>query len=1034
MGQMIDLKPSYFGEGIVWESFRDKLPSTSIVYNGREINGREFDFCVLLENKGILIVEVKGWNPTKVKVFGPDNIVVEGFQNSLTSPKKQANAYRYAMVNKIKEKLKSNPVVFDMVCYPFISRKEFYDLRLEIVCEEEFVLFKEDLENTEQLIKKIDQAYGKVSFGTRDNFDSELMIKVRRFFEPEVEDIHSEEENIYSKLELYPSSIDEKEIKGIVKSYFSGTKIFAFFNDRDSFQTLCFSIENEMRKVGIKNNGNNLEFGDPPSFLKPVEKGELKIFNFEAYYVDDKILKLRRYSTAEGKVNDEALLVLQKLDKLTSFNVNQFQIEHSDSDKNVLVEAGAGTGKTFSMISRISYLCNKKKNPIVDLDKEIVMVTFTNDAAYNMKKRLKQLFINYSVLTSNNKYHRFINAVDFASISTIHKYTIELLKKLTLYTGLGVQFKISEDQYVRGKKYDEYLDSFFNRKIEEDENFTRTLPIQLYDLKDKLMKLAKTLLTKSVDIRCITSEALGQANDYIPFFNELITEVIIPAERDYFEYMHSTNRMDLIECIILLNSVLQKKSFKPFTDGVVKYLFIDEFQDTDDIQIDLFKRLQSLIGDNCKAFIVGDLKQSIYRFRGAKLSAFSRLSEFEGEWNKYFLNKNYRTDSRLLDCYDDIFKLMGDKKYLPYSNHDRLSGVKTFETESANILLKYESHIKDEDEFYDSVFDVIKREKCKITEMGKHRSLSQDERTIAILVRKNYQVTKIVQEGLKRNIDVKISSGGDLFRLESTHDLYKLLLAIKNNKNPLMLLNFIESNYISANINYLAMNEMNSEEKTKYLTDFLNIYFLSIMDITWDNFIMLAHNKPILYVLKYAYDHLKPWAQFSDELYPQRQYMVNYECLIEAILSTGKFDIQTLNSVSEYLRINIVTGQERESRTLFDMNSTAINVVCLTIHKSKGLEYGTVVLPYTFEDISDPNKDKMEINFSDGKLSYLVKFRNKGITYNSYYNQEIQINEQISEESRILYVALTRAIRNCIWFKNLDSKPKMCWANQMEVD
>lgn len=60
-------------------------------------------------------------------------------------------------------------------------------------------------------------------------------------------------------------------------------------------------------------------------------------------------------------------------------------------EKNTLVEAGAGTGKTHSMVSRVAYLCNKRRNNISCIEDELAMVTFTNDAAINMKKRLKQI-------------------------------------------------------------------------------------------------------------------------------------------------------------------------------------------------------------------------------------------------------------------------------------------------------------------------------------------------------------------------------------------------------------------------------------------------------------------------------------------------------------------------------------------------------------------------------------------------------------------------------------------------------------------
>ena len=225
---------------------------------------------------------------------------------------------------------------------------------------------------------------------------------------------------------------------------------------------------------------------------------------------------------------------------------------------------------------------------------------------------------------------------------------------------------------------------------------------------------------------------------------------------------------------------------------------------------------------------------------------------------------------------------------------------------------------------------------------------------------------------------------------------------------------------------------MTDNEKLDYLTNLLNNYFMEKLGVSWDSFIMLAHNNPILYVLKKAYDYLKPWANYSSKLFAQKEYRANYECLVEAVLSTGRYDVITITSISEYLRINIVTSQEKESRTLFENKNDKINIVCLTIHKSKGLEYGTVVLPYTSEDISDVTKEKIEASYSSDKLAYFVRFRNKGMEYNSNYDQTILASEQISEESRILYVALTRAMRNIVWLKDVDKTVKLNWASQME--
>ena len=104
MAKMIDDKPSYKGELKLWESLKEYLPNDVVVYNHREINGRQYDFCVMAENIGVLIVEVKGWLANKICVKGVDNIEVEGYDKPETSPKKQARAYRFGLLNKISEK------------------------------------------------------------------------------------------------------------------------------------------------------------------------------------------------------------------------------------------------------------------------------------------------------------------------------------------------------------------------------------------------------------------------------------------------------------------------------------------------------------------------------------------------------------------------------------------------------------------------------------------------------------------------------------------------------------------------------------------------------------------------------------------------------------------------------------------------------------------------------------------------------------------------------------------------------------------
>ena len=84
------------------------------------------------------------------------------------------------------------------------------------------------------------------------------------------------------------------------------------------------------------------------------------------------------------------------------------------------------------------------------------------------------------------------------------------------------------------------------------------------------------------------------------------------------------------------------------------------------------------------------------------------------------------------------------------------------------------------------------------------------------------------------------------------------------------------------------------------------------------------------------------------------------------------------------------------------------------------------------EDISNENKEKLNIYLNKEKFAYFVRFDNGEIEHNSNYDATVEIKEQISEETRILYVALTRTIRNCIWFKDLDSNANVSWTDEME--
>lgn len=1037
MATMIDKKPEYKGEGKVWEAFSDNLPSEVIVYNGREVNGRELDFCILMKNVGLIVIEVKGWIADSIfDVSGLDEIVIRGYSKPVKSPKKQARAYRFGLLNMIKDKYNVSPLIFDLVCYPFISKAQYYEKRLDIVSEERLTIFKEDLEDAMKLGAKLLNAYNQCKATPHTVMDDSLVTKIRQHFEPHFQvekTLEISDQVSYSVLYAFLGKMKKKQGHDIVKGYLKGTKSVIFVESEDVADSILYILEDELNEKGIVTDKNNLKFKQLGNEFV-IKNKSFCMFNFELYVVP-KLGELIQepFTIYEGLCSDKERTFVYTLAENSSFNVQQYFIEHASIEKNILVRAGAGTGKTYSMVSRIAYLCNKFEYPVVNLIDNIAMVTFTNDAADNMKNRLKQLFINYFVLTSNPKYLRYIEDIDFMRISTIHKFAREVIKESSIQMGLGNNFAITSGDFVKELIYEKYLNAFIAKKEAENSNFINEIKLPLYQFRRMLIEFSNQLYNKSIDIKKIKEEALGQSPALMPFFNEIILDVIIAAEKEYKEKNQDSNKVDLRETMILLNEVVNQKD-KEKTHLNYKYIFIDEFQDTDDAQIESFLKIQNLIGSSCKLFVVGDLKQSIYRFRGATISAFRQLKATPDKWEEHTINTNYRTDSRLLDTMDNIFQGMGRNSWLPYTyGSDHLVSTINAGAKEDELFECVPYHSKNGEQMK-VLLSLLRKEKTKILALESKRKLSKEERTISILVRENWQIDAIVNgcKELDESIDIETKVGGDLYQLESTIDFGKLLSALTNPDNPVYLTNFIESNYVEVELDYQGLQNCDKEKQKNILVSVLDRFFQEKMGKNWNELIAFVQANPVLLVLKIIVEALRPWNQFSEDDEKRRFYKSNYELLIEKIVKAYSVDYLTLTVVANSVQINILTKQKELARSTAE-DESGIKILCTTVHKAKGLEYGTVILPFTVQAIDNLKKANTDVNYSNGKLAYSIKVDENKKDCNTNYDSQEEIGQRVCEEARILYVALTRAIRNCIWMKDLDKKPNMSWSSILEV-
>ena len=1039
MAKVIDKEPKYEGEKIVWTAFASQLPQHWVVYNTRSVNGREYDFCVMAPEIGLFIIEVKGWESSGIlTVVDQNTIFIAGREDAEDSPRGQARGYRFNMLKKIQKELGMNPLVMSFVCYPLISEEQYRDKGLSIVSEVNETIFKDDLLDSTKLYQKFIGRYNIDKGAKHDNLDAKRFALLRHNFEPNY-DLKIEMEKLnpgYSRLRTYKKLITDNEVNEIVEEYFKGIKELVFVDTRESLLRIVTKLDEQFMFRKIHPDKSDLIIGTKPIDFALVQNS-FSIFNFQIEVINDlEEHVMEDLLIEEGVCSDEETEVLRALSEISVFNFQQYEIEHAPSDKNILIAAGAGTGKTYSMVSRVAYLCNRTADAVVDIAGDITMITFTNDAAENMKRRVKKMFVNYFVLTSNEKYMKLIDDMNKVQISTIHKFAISLLQKHCMRMGLGYDSQISNETFNRRQLYHHYLNEYLELKNTENPDFVRQLTMPTYKLEELLIGFSDKLYDRSIDIKRLELKDFGTSMASIPYFNELILDVIIKAEREYADQLKEMNMFGLRECMIQIHDLVSEGKLLKHSSNY-KYVFVDEFQDTDDIQIDTITELQKVFGSQCRLFIVGDLKQSIYRFRGASLTAFDKVKGTKGigSWVDYSLNRNYRTDQRLLDIYHQAFLEMGSKGILPYvQEDDRLKSQLVKEYEDDNLIKKLDVHSKDKESFYDDLFEAVRNQVVKLEKLATTKNLSAEEKTIAILVRYNYQISNIIKEFDKSgSVEYKIcvTEGGDLYRLNSTFDLYKLVLAITHPHNKVYLTNLIKSNFITLGVNIAGLSGCSDENKTKELIRLLDEHFMLHMGKNWNQIVSDFEVRPVLVVLREVYESCKPWVHYKEKE-SQKKYRENFDCLVEKITYKYSREYLTINKVCDFLKVNITTSQEESSRNKRNVTNE-IRVLCTTIHKSKGMEYGTVILPFTNEDCSNIDVGGLNVNVINGKVSYSVSSKGNRSDYSGDFDEEQEIKEKTCEEARVLYVAMTRAIRNFVWLNDLDIVEDESWGSYMEV-
>lgn len=585
-----------------------------------------------------------------------------------------------------------------------------------------------------------------------------------------------------------------------------------------------------------------------------------------------------------------------------------------------LVLAGAGSGKTRVIINKIAHLiAHCGYSP-----KQIAAVTFTNKAAREMRER-----VAHSIGKENSKG---------LTISTFHTLGFEILKREYKLLGFksGMTLFDEHDQLA-------LLKHLLPENAAEDKDLLKALISTISNWKNDLLS-PETVLTRVRDER----------ERVFSHFYQL-----------YQNQLKAYNALDFDDLIML--PVLLFRQFpeaKTRWQQKVRYLLVDEYQDTNTSQYELIKLL---VGNEANFTVVGDDDQSIYSWRGAKPENMQRLRE-DFDLKVIKLEQNYRSSQRILHCANILI-----------DNNDHIFQKRLFsnlsEGEKLNVI-----EAKNEEHEAERI----------VGELIAHRFSNKTKyKDYAILYRGNHQSRLLEKLLMQNRIPYKISGGTSFFARAEIKDMMAYLRLVVNQDDDAAFLRIV--NTPKREIGAVTLEKLGLLANEKQVSLFEAIFDFEL--------IQRLTPKPYQALQDFArwIVEIADQAERSDPIEAVKDLLakIQYEAyLYETATSPKAAEMQSRNvqTLFEWVQ-GMLEGDEIEEPmtlvqvvnrlTLRDMlergedDDEADQVQLMTLHASKGLEFPHVFL----------------VGMEEGILPHQTSLD----------------EDNVEEERRLAYVGITRA-------------------------
>lgn len=627
-----------------------------------------------------------------------------------------------------------------------------------------------------------------------------------------------------------------------------------------------------------------------------------------------------------------------------------------------IVTAVPGSGKTYTLINRCYDLM------VNEGVENVVAITFTDRAASELMDRLKKM-----ARERNNL--ELLKKLPTSKVGTIHSFCSDILRDYGDLVKISRNFRVMDDiesYYFMEKTIREFIISvqgsrkgtevsrtldfiidYFNTDIEEIIRYIRDI------MKDNRSYFTKMHLLKgsfftSYDRKNFTNEVMKEITtkwfvSIIPYLTAIMDSLIL----QYQDTKKETGMMDFDDLLVYTLEI--SKRVGPELAKRFPFILIDEFQDTDEVQIAIF---ENFLNNGSYIFAVGDPFQSIYSFRGAHPEAQEHLKNKVSLKNR--LNENRRSFTNLINFYNSIF---------PQILSSETMDTKQQENGFVGISI-------DDDQFL-SVSEIIKSRLRNGAKPG----------DIAILSRTGTQFLKLKKYLKDEGIDAVTVSGESILKSQEGLDIYNLIRYLADPSDRIAIAGILFSPFFNYDVSSLYRNK-------DELVKIVNQTFLKYRE-------MLAYNRPD-YVLKKmlinegyisSISRLNDFRERNDRLW---RIMV----IVSSQIERYGDDIYSL----EKWYSNAM--ETKENGPLDDLLSDTSRVKIMTIHQAKGLEFRIVIVfgfdlgvdnsTYVADDVTGPIRRSKDYGFL---ISPSRKLLDKGISRR--HSKE--------EELRVMYVALTRA-------------------------